>query len=263
MSSAGSTSPRPTRQRGRHLTFVFVGAGYAGVEALAEMRQLVQDALPHYPSLRDVASDGSSSMLVLGFWPRCPERLADYTSGLLQRSGVEILTSSTLAAVEEAAVTLASGRRIDTATVVWTAGVRANPLVRTLALPLDERGRIVSTPRSGSQDARTSGLWVTARVPNAATPGGRSAHLSARCPAGARLRRSLVGDLALRLPQHRRGAPRSGAAGASPASSASTSAAGSARWSPARTTSVRYRSFATAADPCRRPAVHGAPARHR
>jgi NADPH-dependent 2,4-dienoyl-CoA reductase/sulfur reductase-like enzyme len=38
----------------RHLTFVFVGAGYAGVEALAELTELVHDALRHYPRLRDV-----------------------------------------------------------------------------------------------------------------------------------------------------------------------------------------------------------------
>ena len=151
---------------------MFVGAGYAGVEALAEMRQLVEDALPHYPSLRDVAQrwilvDAGTRILA-----EVPERLADYTSGLLQRSGVEILTSSTVAAVEEAAVTLASGRRIDTATVAWTAGVRANPLVRTLALPLDDRGRIVVD--SALRVAGHADIWALgdcAAVPDAATPG--------------------------------------------------------------------------------------------
>jgi len=39
---------------GRHLTFVFVGAGYAGVEALAELADLVRDALRYYPRLREV-----------------------------------------------------------------------------------------------------------------------------------------------------------------------------------------------------------------
>jgi NADH:ubiquinone reductase (H+-translocating) len=38
----------------RQLTFVFVGAGYAGVEALAELSDLVRDALRYYPRLRDV-----------------------------------------------------------------------------------------------------------------------------------------------------------------------------------------------------------------
>ncbi len=42
------------RHASRHLVFVFVGAGYAGVEALAELRQLVEDAVHHYPALRDV-----------------------------------------------------------------------------------------------------------------------------------------------------------------------------------------------------------------
>ena len=83
------------RQAARQLTFVFVGAGYAGVEALAETRQLVQDALPHYPALRGVRQrwvlvDAAPRILA-----EVPDRLSDYTSGLLQQDGVEILTSST------------------------------------------------------------------------------------------------------------------------------------------------------------------------
>src|SRR5579862_4468892 len=40
-------------ERGRQLTFVFVGAGYAGVEALAELSDLLEDASRYYPRLRD------------------------------------------------------------------------------------------------------------------------------------------------------------------------------------------------------------------
>ena len=52
-------------ERERRLTFVFVGGGYAGVEAMAELEDLVRDASRHYPTLRDVpAEDGS--------WPTPP-----------------------------------------------------------------------------------------------------------------------------------------------------------------------------------------------
>ena len=156
----------------RYLTFVFVGAGYAGVEALAEMKQLVQDALRHYPRLRGVAQrwvlvDASPRILA-----EVPDQLADYTARQLRRRGVEILSSCTVSSVEAEAVTLGDGTRIDTETLVWTAGVTVNPLVASLGLPLDERGRI-KVDSSLRVDGRPD-VWALgdcAGVPNAATPG--------------------------------------------------------------------------------------------
>jgi NADH dehydrogenase len=157
---------------GRYLTFVFVGAGYAGVEALAEMKQLVQDALRHYPRLRGT----EQRWLLVHASPRIltevPHQLADYTARQLRRRGVEILSSSTVASVDAEAVTLGDGTRIDTGTLVWTAGVTVNPLVASLGLPLDERGRI--TVDSSLRVHGRPHVWALgdcAGVPNAATPG--------------------------------------------------------------------------------------------
>ena len=157
----------PTHAR-RYLTFVFVGAGYAGVEALAEMRQLVEDALRHYRTLsrvprRWVLVEAGTAILA-----EVPRRLADHTTALLRRRGVEIWTSTTVASIEAHGANLTDGRRLDSATVVWTAGVVTGPLVRTLGLPLDARGRSSSTPPCGSTDIRTSGLSAT--VPQSPTP---------------------------------------------------------------------------------------------
>ncbi len=155
----------------RYLCFVFVGAGYAGVEALAETRQLVRDAAPCFPGLtnlpqRWVLVDAGNRIL-----GEIPDKLSEYTADQLQRAGVEVLTSSTLSALDADAITLGDGRRIPTDTVVWTAGVTARPLVRTLGLPVDEQGRIVV-----DQQLRVMGrhgVWAlgdNARVPNAANP---------------------------------------------------------------------------------------------
>jgi NADH dehydrogenase len=160
------------RNPGRWLSFVFVGAGYAGVEAIAETRQLVQDALQHYPALRGVRQrwvliDAAPSIL-----PEVPRPLAHYTHAHLRRQGVEILTSTTVGSVEAGTVTLTDGTRIDTETLVWAAGVAANPVVEALGIPLDERGRIIvddSLRVEGHPD-----IWALgdcAAVPNAATPG--------------------------------------------------------------------------------------------
>jgi NADH dehydrogenase len=128
--------------RRERLSFVFVGAGYAGVEALAELSDLVDDALRYYPRLRDtprrwVLVDAAPKIL-----PEIPSRLGEYAAHELEQRGIEIHVGTTLESVEEREATLGDGTRIPTRTLVWTAGVRPHPLLRELGLPLDERGRV-------------------------------------------------------------------------------------------------------------------------
>jgi NADH dehydrogenase len=154
-----------------HLTFVFVGAGYAGVEAMAELADLVRDALRHYPKLprlrtRWVLVDAAPKIL-----PEIPSRLGDYAAKQLTRRGIEIRTSTTLASVGRSSVVLSGGERIASHTLVWTAGVSPNPLIAELGLPVDERGR-VEVDATLKVDAR-EGLWALgdcAHVRNLATP---------------------------------------------------------------------------------------------
>jgi NADH dehydrogenase len=155
----------------RHLTFVFVGAGYAGVEALAELSDLVRDALHYYPNLRDVRRrwvlvDAAPKIL-----PEIPRGLGEYADRQLRARGVEIHVSTRLESATEDAVTLSDGTTIPTATLVWTAGVKASPLLGQLGLPLDERGRVRVDPTLRVEGH--SDIWAlgdNARVPNAATP---------------------------------------------------------------------------------------------
>ena len=137
-----AVSARSSGRRRRELTFVFVGAGYAGVEALAELSDLVRDALRYYPSLRGepqrwVLVDAAPKIL-----PEIPTRLGDYAAAQLTRRGVEIHTGTTLAAAEPHTAVLSNGERIPTSTLVWTAGVVAHPALARLGLPVDERGRV-------------------------------------------------------------------------------------------------------------------------
>jgi NADH dehydrogenase len=155
----------------RHLSFVFVGAGYAGVEALAELSDLVRDALRFYPGLKDmrqrwVLVDAAPKIL-----PEIPKRLGEYATRELWKRGVDIRVSTTLESVEDHAVTLSDGSRLETETLVWTAGVRPQPLLGRLGLPVDERGRVVvdSLLRVEGRE-RVWALGDGARVPNEATP---------------------------------------------------------------------------------------------
>jgi NADH dehydrogenase len=159
-------------RREAHLSFVFVGAGYAGVEALAELSDLVADAMRFYPRLREarqrwVLVDAAPKIL-----PEIPPKLGEYAARELTQRGVEIHVSTTLESLTENEAVLSNGEHIATHTLVWTAGVKANPTLGQLGLPLDERGRVRVDPL-----LRVDGherLWALgdgAAVPNQATPG--------------------------------------------------------------------------------------------
>ncbi len=129
-------------ERARRLAFVFVGAGYAGVEALAELSDLTEDALRRYPRLRStprrwVLVDAAPRIL-----PEIPPPLGDYAATELRKRGIEIHVDTTLESVSAGEAVLGNGTRIATNTTVWTAGVAPNPVLREWPLPLDEKGRV-------------------------------------------------------------------------------------------------------------------------
>ena len=156
----------------QRLTFVFAGAGYAGVEAIAEMHELVQEAIGRHPRLRAVPQrwlllDAGTQLLA-----QAPRRLGTYAARQLARRGIEIHSETTLTALSAGRAHLSDGTTVATGTLVWTAGVQANPLLGRLGLPVDDRGRVVV-----DDTLRVSGMpdvWALgdgAAVPNAATPG--------------------------------------------------------------------------------------------
>jgi NADH:ubiquinone reductase (H+-translocating) len=167
---AAAAAPSEEERR-RELTFVFVGAGYAGVEALAELADLVRDALRYYPTIRDepqhwVLVDAAPKIL-----PEIPTSLGDYAARQLAGRGVDIRVNTTLESLDPHAAVLSDGDRILTSTVVWTAGVRANPANAQFGLPLDERGRVKLEPTLQVEGmTRVWALGDGARVPNLATP---------------------------------------------------------------------------------------------
>jgi NADH:ubiquinone reductase (H+-translocating) len=181
----------------RHLSFVFVGAGYAGVEALAELSDLLRDAVRFYPRLKGtrqrwVLVDAAPKIL-----PEIPTGLGDYAARELWKRGVDIRVSTTLESVDEHGVVLSDGTSLETETLVWTAGVKANPLLTKLGVPLDERGRVIvdSTLRVEGLE----GVWALgdcARVPNEATPGSFDPPTSQHALRQARrLAKNLAGDV--------------------------------------------------------------------
>jgi NADH dehydrogenase len=130
-----------------------VGAGATGVELAAELRVttrvLASYGLAHFEPRRQVRLtlvEGAPRIL-----PPLPERVADATAGLLRKLHVDVLTGEKVTEVTDAAVFTASGHRIPSDLVVWTAGVKAPDWLRGFGgLATNRANQIVVGPTLAS-----------------------------------------------------------------------------------------------------------------
>jgi NADH dehydrogenase len=157
LDAANTLSAEATRRRA--LTFVFVGGGYAGVEALAELEDLARDALGDYfPSIKPeemrwVLVEARGEIL-----PEMGSGMGNYALERLRRRGIEIHLNTILESAEHGKIRLANGQEFEADTIVWTAGVRPHPLVTRLGLPTDEMGRVVVDEHLRVRDIE--GVWA-------------------------------------------------------------------------------------------------------
>jgi NADH dehydrogenase len=128
-------------ERVRQMTFVLVGAGPTGVELAASIAQLFAITLPGQFRRFDPAK--SSIILIDGgkrILPTFAESLAEKAARRLERLGIKMLTGVKVEKVDENGV-IADGKRIPSATVLWTAGVAPSPIVKLLGCKTDRAGR--------------------------------------------------------------------------------------------------------------------------
>src|SRR3954466_5364391 len=116
-----ATSADPALRR-RALTFLFVGGGYAGIEAMAELEDMARDALRYYDDvgpedMRWVMVEAAGRILPAG-----SADLGDYTVRELERRGIEVKLNTKVESLTDGHVELSTGERFDAETVVWTAG---------------------------------------------------------------------------------------------------------------------------------------------
>jgi NADH dehydrogenase len=138
----------PDEQQGqRLLTFTIVGGGPTGVEFAGALAELIHGPIVQdYPTL-----DFRQVHVVLleamdGLLPGLPGRLRAYALARLRRMGVEVRLQAMVSQLTSEAVHLRDGTIIPTETVVWTAGVRGDPLAQRLGLPTARDGRVVVLP---------------------------------------------------------------------------------------------------------------------
>ena len=124
------------------LSYVVVGAGYAGLEGLAELQDFASDLVDLYPRCK---MTGVRFMLVEArerVMGEIPADLAEYATAELRRRGIEVRTDTRIERISADAVELSTGELVPARTVVWTAGVKPHPVISSLGLPLDGAGRL-------------------------------------------------------------------------------------------------------------------------
>ncbi|SFB63794.1 NADH dehydrogenase [Amycolatopsis marina] len=146
--------------RKRLLTFTVVGGGFAGIEALAELEDMTRFATRYYENIdpediRWVLVEAAGRIL-----PEVRETLGVWTAEQLEKRGIEVYLSTAAKSFENGHVVLSDGTEFDSDTIIWTAGVKANPVLASSDLPIDKRGRLQATASlqvPGHPDVWTAG----------------------------------------------------------------------------------------------------------
>ncbi|MFB6789108.1 NAD(P)/FAD-dependent oxidoreductase [Streptomyces olivaceus] len=169
-----ASSTRDPAIRDAALTFVFVGGGYAGVEALGELEDMARYAARYYHNvtpddMRWILVEASDRIL-----PEVGEELGRYTVTELRRRNIDVRLETRLESCADRVAVLSDGSRFPTRTVVWTAGVKPHPVVAATDLPLDDRGRLTCTAHlsvDGAPHAWAAGDAAAVPDVTAAEPG--------------------------------------------------------------------------------------------
>lgn len=142
-------------ERQRHMTFVLVGAGPTGVELAASIAQMTTTTLRS--NFRRINPANTSIFLLEGgkrVLPSFSESLAKKAAARLEKLGVKVVTGAMVEHIDERGVSV-GGKRIESGTVLWTAGVSPSPLVKMLGVATDRAGRACVSPQLNLPDNPT------------------------------------------------------------------------------------------------------------
>lgn len=144
------------------LTFVFVGAGFAGIEAMGELEDLARTATATIPTLERADQRWMMVEAAPRILPELEPDLAAYAEERLRERDIEIRTTTRLERIEDGVVHLSDGDALGAETLVWTAGVRPSPLAADSGFPVDERGRVRVDP--ALRVVGVDGAWAAGDV---------------------------------------------------------------------------------------------------
>ena len=137
---------RDPARRAAWMTFVIIGAGPTGVELAGTIAELARSTLP--PDFRSIDTHEARVVLIEA-GPRVlggfPEDLSAYTLTSLERIGVEVVLGQAVTECTADSVVY-GGKRLDTRTIIWAAGVRASRAAEWLGAAADRAGRLQVAP---------------------------------------------------------------------------------------------------------------------
>ena len=153
------------------LTFVVVGGGLVGVELIGELTTFIKNVAALYKHVdeREVRFE----MIEAGprIAPEFDDALAEYAAGVLKQRGVNIRTNTKVKAIHDDSVELPDGQRIVAETIVMATGVTPNPLVTSLPIEKDHKGRAITEPTMRAK-GRTD-LWALGDCASIPDPSGK------------------------------------------------------------------------------------------
>jgi NADH dehydrogenase len=128
----------------KFLTFTVVGAGFAGVEIIGEINHFVRKSVRQaYPTI----SDTNINMILISskdeILPELGKKLGKAARSYLEKVGVRIITNVKAIDAGESHVELTNGEIIPCTTLIWTAGVTANPIIESLDCEHVEGGKVL------------------------------------------------------------------------------------------------------------------------
>ncbi|CAN5704155.1 NAD(P)/FAD-dependent oxidoreductase [soil metagenome] len=170
LDAAESTDDPELRRRA--LTFLFVGGGYAGVEALAELEELATYACRSLKTLRRADMRWVLVEAAGGILPEVGGGLGEYAIEVLRGRGIEVHLNTRLESAEGGVARLSDGQELRADTLVWTTGVKAHPAAARSGLAADDKGRLITDEHMrvrGAEDAWAAG--DCAAVPDAVSGG--------------------------------------------------------------------------------------------
>lgn len=126
-------------------TFVVVGAGYTGTEVAAHGAMYTDAQVRKHPMRTGMRPRWMLLDVAPRVLPEMDERLSRTADRVLRQRGVDVRMGTSVKEATHDGVVLTDGTSVDTRTLVWCVGVRPDPLVESLGLPV-ERGRLLVDP---------------------------------------------------------------------------------------------------------------------
>ena len=181
------------------LHVVVVGGGPTGVESAGALSELYRNNFADdYPDLHAEHARITLVEAAPELFGMFHQKLRDYTKEALEKRGVDVVLGEIVESVEPTRVKLKSGKVLEAHTLIWGAGLQANPIVQSLGLDLEKGNRIGVEPDlsiPGHPEAFAVGdiAWITDSKTHEVLPQLGSVALQAGDQAGENIARRIAG----------------------------------------------------------------------